>query len=105
MLIEQGRLDQAVVWYRMAAEPLTDPASSIQLANLYYNLGLPTEADRALTPWADHPVVGPVAQAVRLIIAGAAALNPKVSKALRAMPTLCAAMPMRPPSSAPSAIL
>lgn len=70
VLIEQGRLDQAVVWYRMAAEPLTDPASSIQLANLYYNLGLPTEADRALTPWADHPVVGPVAQAVRLIIAG-----------------------------------
>ena len=26
------------------------------------------------------------------------------SKALRAMPTLCAAMPMRPPSSADSAI-
>ncbi|CAN7193077.1 tetratricopeptide repeat protein [Phenylobacterium sp. LjRoot164] len=70
VLIEQGRLDQAVVWYRMAAEPQTDPASSIQLANLYYNLGLPAEADRALTPWTDHPVVGPVAQAVRLIIAG-----------------------------------
>lgn len=70
VLAERGRLDQAVIWYRLAAAPLTDPASSIQLANLYYNLGLPAEADRALTPWTGHPVVGPVAQAVRLIVAG-----------------------------------
>ncbi|WP_374453550.1 tetratricopeptide repeat protein [Phenylobacterium sp.] len=70
VLIEQGRLDQAVIWYRMAAAPQTDPSSSIQLANLYYNLGLPAEADGALAPWTGHPVVGPVAQAVRLIVAG-----------------------------------
>lgn len=70
IMIEQGRLDQAVIWYRMAAEPQTDPSASIQLANLYYNLGLPAEADRTLAPWAGHPVVGPVATAVQMLVAG-----------------------------------
>ncbi|WP_312164987.1 tetratricopeptide repeat protein [Phenylobacterium sp.] len=69
VMIEQGRLDQAVIWYRMAAEPQTDPAASIQLANLYYNLGLPGDAERVLEPWAAHPIVGPIANAVRMIVA------------------------------------
>lgn len=70
VMIEQGRLDQAVIWYRIAAEPQSDPSASIQLSNLYYNLGLPADAERALEPWAGHPIVGPVAKAIRMIVAG-----------------------------------
>lgn len=70
VMIEQGRLDQAVIWYRMAAEPQSDPSASVQLSNLYYNLGLPADAEQALEPWAGHPIVGPVAKAIRMIVAG-----------------------------------
>lgn len=73
LLIEQGRLDQAVMWYRMAAAPQTDPAASLQLAHLYYNLGMRREAEGAMDPWAEHPVVGPITQAIKLLVAGDAA--------------------------------
>ena len=70
LLIEQGRLDEAVVWYRLAAAPETDPAASIQLAQLYYNLGLPADAERAMAPWKTHPVVAPIIETIKLIVAG-----------------------------------
>lgn len=69
VLIEQGRLDDGVIWYRMAAEPHSDPSASMQLANLYYNLGLTGEAERALDDWSDHPVVGPLGRAIKMIVA------------------------------------
>lgn len=70
LLVETGRLDEAVPWYRLAAQPQTDPAASLALSNLYYNLGMPTEAEAALAPWAGHPVVGGVAQAIKLVVSG-----------------------------------
>lgn len=70
LMIETGRLDEAVGWYRLAAQPQTDPAASISLANLYYNLGMPPQADAALDPWKAHPVVGGVVAAIRLLVAG-----------------------------------
>ncbi len=70
LMVETGRLDEAVGWYRLAAQPLTDPAASLALANTYYNLGMVGEADAALEPWKAHPVVGGVVIAIRLIVAG-----------------------------------
>ncbi|WP_332772911.1 hypothetical protein [Phenylobacterium sp.] len=70
VLAEQGRLDQAVVWYRLAAAPKTDPASSIQLANYYYNLGMPREAVAALDDWKEKPVIGPIVAAIEFLVAG-----------------------------------
>ncbi|MDP3749980.1 MAG: tetratricopeptide repeat protein [Phenylobacterium sp.] len=70
VLAEQGRLDQAVVWYRMAAAPKTDPAASIQLANYYYNLGMPREAVAALDDWREKPVIGPIIEAIKFLVAG-----------------------------------
>jgi TolB-like protein/Tfp pilus assembly protein PilF len=69
LLAEQGKLDQAVIWYRMAAEPQTDPAASLQLAHAYYDLGLPREAEAAMDPWKAQPVVGPIIVAVRMFVA------------------------------------
>jgi TolB-like protein/Tfp pilus assembly protein PilF len=70
LMIETGRLDEAVGWYRQAAQPQTDPAASLALANLYYNLGMPAEGEAALDPWRSHPVVGGVITAIRLIVSG-----------------------------------
>lgn len=70
LLTEQGKLDQAVVWLRMAAAPETDPSASLQLANIYYNLGLRRDAENAMDVWRRHPVVAPIVDAIKLIIAG-----------------------------------
>ncbi|HEY9235712.1 MAG TPA: tetratricopeptide repeat protein, partial [Phenylobacterium sp.] len=70
LMVEIGRLDEAVAWYRLAAQPQTDPAASIALANAYYNLGMPAEAEAAVEPWKAHPVVGGVVTALKLLVAG-----------------------------------
>ena len=70
LMLEQGKLDQAVIWYRLAAAPQTDPAASVALSNVYYNLEMPTEAQQALDVWKTHPVIGPLSIAIRMIVAG-----------------------------------
>ncbi len=69
LMLERGKLDEAAIWYRLAAAPQTDPAASIALSNVYYNLEMPTEAQAALAGWRSHPVVGAVAEAIRMIVA------------------------------------
>ena len=70
LMVERGKLDEAATWYRLAAAPQTDPAASLALSNVYYNLEMPMEAQEALQGWKDHPVVGPVALAIKMIVAG-----------------------------------
>lgn len=69
LLLEEGKLDQAAIWYRLAAAPHTDPAASVALSNVYYNLEMPLEAGQVLEGWKAHPVVGAVATAIRMIVA------------------------------------
>lgn len=69
LMLERGKLDEAATWYRLAAAPQTDPAASIALSNVYYNLEMPTEAQAALQAWRAHPVIGAVAEAIRMIVA------------------------------------
>lgn len=69
LMLERGKLDEAATWYRSAAAPQTDPAASIALSNVYYNLEMPTEAQAALQAWRAHPVIGAVAEAIRMIVA------------------------------------
>ena len=48
LYVRQGRLDRAAPWFKAAAAPGTDPSAAIQLANVYYNLNMPREADATL---------------------------------------------------------
>ena len=70
LMLERGKLDEAATWYRLAAAPQTDPAASLALSNVYYNLEMPSEAREALQGWKGHPVVGPVATAIQMIVVG-----------------------------------
>ena len=70
LLLEEGRLDEAATWYQLAAKPQTDPAASLALANVYYNLGMPREAEAAFAPWRPKPVIGPVVEAVEYVVVG-----------------------------------
>lgn len=67
-LMELGRFDEAAPLYQGAAAPKTDPAASLALANLYYNLGMTAEAEAEMASWDKHPIVGPLVLAVRMIV-------------------------------------
>jgi tetratricopeptide (TPR) repeat protein len=47
--VEQGRLDQAEPWLRIAGASGNDPSAALDLAHLYVNLGMPADAEAALS--------------------------------------------------------
>ncbi len=69
LLLQEGKLDQSAIWYEKAAAPHTDPAASLALANVYYNLGMPRQAEVVLDAWKAHPVVGELTTAIRMVVA------------------------------------
>ena len=70
LYIREGRLDRAEPWMRSAAAPQSDPSAAIELANLYFNLGMPQQAAAALDTLKGQPVAEGVVKAVRLMVAG-----------------------------------
>ncbi len=70
LYVRQGRLDRAAPWFKAAAAPGTDPSAAIQLANVYYNLNMPREADATLATLKAPPVAAAAAQAIRLMVGG-----------------------------------
>ena len=69
LYVRQGRLDRAVPWLKAAAAPATDPSAAIELANVYFNLGMPKEALATLATIKAPPVAAAAAQAIRLMVA------------------------------------
>ncbi|HYD44476.1 MAG TPA: hypothetical protein VEA79_04330 [Phenylobacterium sp.] len=67
LYLREGRLDLAEVWLRAAATPASDPSAAIQLAHIYYNLGLNADADAVLSGIKDPPVAADVGRAIRLL--------------------------------------
>ncbi|MCC7267445.1 MAG: hypothetical protein IT546_08930 [Caulobacteraceae bacterium] len=70
LYLREGRLDLSEVWLRAAATPGSDPSAAIQLAHIYYNLGLNADADAVLAAVTTPPVAADVARAIRLVRAG-----------------------------------
>lgn len=50
LLVEEGKLDQAVPWLKAAAAPNTDPSAALELAHVYLNLGMLAQFRTAFAP-------------------------------------------------------
>jgi TolB-like protein/tetratricopeptide (TPR) repeat protein len=68
LYVNRGMLDRAEPWLRASAAPGTDPSAAVQLANLYFNLGLDARANAVLGSIKQPPVAKNVASAIRLIM-------------------------------------
>ncbi|HWA64054.1 MAG TPA: tetratricopeptide repeat protein, partial [Caulobacteraceae bacterium] len=68
-LVEEGKLDEAEPWLRAAAAPGTDPSASLELANLYLNLGMTDRYNATLAAMTAPPVAPKIAEAIRKVAA------------------------------------
>jgi TolB-like protein/Tfp pilus assembly protein PilF len=66
-LMEEGKLDAAEPWLRLVAAAGTEPSASVELAQLYLNLGMTADFEAVLAGVKSPPVMVDVAQALRRI--------------------------------------
>lgn len=69
MLVSYGRLDEAEPWMRRAARSTADPSAAIQLAHLYFNLGLNEDGRRVLGGISQPPAAVGIVRAINYVTA------------------------------------
>lgn len=69
LLVTYGRLDEAEPWLWRAAQSKADPSAAVQLAHLYYNLGMGDDARRVLAGVREPPIAVGLVRAINLITA------------------------------------
>jgi TolB-like protein/Tfp pilus assembly protein PilF len=69
LLSAQGRLDEAEAWLRRAARSTADPTASMELAHVYYCLGMDEDASAALAGMKGSPVAVNLQAAIRRVVA------------------------------------
>lgn len=67
LLVEEGKLDQAVPWLRAAAAPNTDPSAALELAHVYLNLGMLAQFKAAAAPLGQPGPTARIPRALELV--------------------------------------
>jgi len=67
LLVSWGRLDEAEPWLRRAARSTADPSAAVELAHLYFNLGMIDDANAVLANVHEPPMAVGLMRAIMLV--------------------------------------